>query len=231
MPANKKPPTINDMPAAERPRERLLKHGANHLSTAELLAILLRTGTEAENVIRMAERILAHFGGLHGLAKAHPAQLLNVHGLGAAKVAQVIAAVEIGNRLAATKPDERVPIRSAADAAHLVMDMRYLPQEHVRLLLLDTNSRVIAMPTVYIGTLNTSVLRISELFREAITRNSPAMILVHNHPDGGPNPSPEDIELTRTINSAGALLDIQLIDHIIIGDADWRSLREMGLGF
>lgn len=223
--------TINDMPAAERPRERLLKHGADALSTAELIAILLRTGTDTENVVRLSERILAQFGGLHGLAKTHPAALLNVRGLGEAKVAQVMAALALGNRLAATKPDERTPVRSAADAAHLVLDMRYLPQEHVRLILLDSNSRVIATPTVYIGTLNASVLRISELFREAITRNSPALILAHNHPDGSPNPSPEDIELTRSLARAGELLDIQVIDHIIVGERDWRSLREMGVGF
>lgn len=223
--------TMNDLPAAERPRERLLKHGSGALSTAELLAILLRTGTDTENVVRLAERILSQFGGLHGLAKTHAAQLLNIRGLGEAKVAQVMAALELGNRLAATQPDERTPVRSAADAAKLVLDMRYLPQEHVRLILLDTNSRVIAMPTVYIGTLNTSVLRIAELFREAITRNSPALIIAHNHPDGSPNPSPEDIDLTRSLVRAGELLDIQVIDHLIIGESEWRSLREMGLGF
>ncbi|MEL7235562.1 MAG: DNA repair protein RadC, partial [Chloroflexota bacterium] len=219
----KKTPTISDMPAEERPRERLLKHGSDALSTAELLAILLRTGTESENVIRLAERILSHFGGLHGLAKTHPAQLMKIHGLGEAKVTQIAAAVEIGNRLAATMPAERTAIRSAKDAARLVMDMRYLSQEHVRLILLDSNSRVIAMPTVYIGTLNASVLRISEIFREAITRNSPAIILIHNHPDGSPDPSPEDIDLTRSVVNAGALLDIHVVDHLIIGDRDWRS--------
>ncbi|MEM6283892.1 MAG: DNA repair protein RadC [Chloroflexota bacterium] len=230
-PHPKKTPTISDMPAEDRPRERLLKHGSDALSTAELLAILLRTGTESENVIRLAERILSHFGGLHGLAKTHPAQLMKIHGLGEAKVTQIAAAVEIGNRLAATMPDERTAIRSARDAAKLVMDMRYLSQEHVRLILLDSASRVMAMPTIYIGTLNASVLRISEIFREAITRNSPAIILVHNHPDGSPNPSPEDVDLTRSVVSAGELLDIHIVDHIIIGDRDWRSLREMGLGF
>ncbi|MEM6527366.1 MAG: DNA repair protein RadC [Chloroflexota bacterium] len=230
-PHPKKTPTISDMPAEDRPRERLLKHGSDALSTAELLAILLRTGTESENVIRLAERILSHFGGLHGLAKTHPTQLMKIHGLGEAKVTQIAAAVEIGNRLAATMPDERTAIRSARDAAKLVMDMRYLSQEHVRLILLDSASRVMAMPTIYIGTLNASVLRISEIFREAITRNSPAIILVHNHPDGSPNPSPEDVDLTRSVVSAGELLDIHIVDHIIIGDRDWRSLREMGLGF
>jgi DNA repair protein RadC len=226
-----RPPTINDIPVDERPRERLLRNGASALSTAELLAILLRTGTTNENVLRLAERLLSHTGGLHGLAQTPPAQLLKLNGLGAAKVTQVMAAIELGHRLAATLPDEKPTIRRAADAAHLVMDMRYLSQEHVRTILLDSNNRVLAMPTVYIGTLNTSVLRIAELFREAITRNSPAFILVHNHPTGDANPSPEDVELTRSMVAAGNLLDIQVIDHIIIGERDWLSLREMGLGF
>jgi len=229
MPA--KPPTINDIPSDERPRERLLKHGAQALATAELLAILLRTGTNSENVLRLAERLLSHTGGLHGLAKTPPSQLLKLHGLGAAKVTQVMAALELGHRLAVTLPDEKPTVRRAADAAHLMMDMRYLSQEHVRIILLDSNNRVVAMPTVYIGTLNTSVLRMAELFREAIARNCPALILVHNHPEGDAAPSPEDIELTRSLVQAGALLDIHIMDHIIIGERDWCSMREMGLGF
>ncbi|MEO0563799.1 MAG: JAB domain-containing protein, partial [Chloroflexota bacterium] len=117
------------------------------------------------------------------------------------------------------------------DAANYAMSMRYLTQEHVRLLLLDNQSRLLASPTVYIGTNNTSVLRVSELFREAITRNSPAMVIVHNHPSGDPDPSPEDVNFTRDAVAAGKLLDIQVIDHIIIGERDWCSLRQMGLGF
>lgn len=226
-----KPPTIADLPAEERPRERLLKHGADHVSNAELVAILLRTGTPTENVVRLAGRLLAQFGGLHGLAQAHASELTQIHGMGTAKAAQLIAALALGSRLAASQPQQRPQIRTAADAARYVMDMRYLPQEHVRLILLDNNSRVLATPTVYIGTVNTSVLRIAELFREAITRNSPALVLAHNHPNGNADPSPEDVELTRSLISAGEMLDIQVVDHIIIGERDWRSLREMGLAF
>lgn len=222
---------LTDLPAEERPRERLLRNGPRALSNAELLAILLRTGSDNENVLRLAQRILSHFGGLHHLAGVSPAELMNIRGLGEAKAAQVAAALEIGNRLAASQPAERPQVRQAADAAQLVLDMRYLSQEHVRLILLDNQNRVMAIPTVYIGTNNTSVLRVAEVFREAITRNSPALIVVHNHPAGDPDPSPEDITFTRDMVRAGELLDIHVTDHIIIGEREWRSLRELGLGF
>jgi DNA repair protein RadC len=219
------------MPDNERPRERLIQHGANALSTAELLAVILRTGTTGENVLHLAERLLARYQGLHGLAQTSPEELQQIPGLGAAKATQILAALEIGKRLVAYNGDERPLIHTAADAARLVADMGSLRQEQVRVILLDTARRVMAIPTVYIGTLNTSVLRVAEIFREAITRNSPAIILTHNHPSGDPSPSPEDIELTRTLVAAGNLLDIQLLDHLIIGQPRWASLKEMGLAF
>jgi DNA repair protein RadC len=223
--------SIHDMPQSERPRERLFSLGAASLSSAELLAVILRTGTAEENILHLCNRLLAHFDGLQGLAEASPAELQQINGLGTAKVAQIVAALEIGRRLTAHHSNERALINTAADAARLLRDMRHLSQEHVRVILLDMSRRVIAIPTVYIGTLNVSVLRVSEIFREAIARNSPAIILAHNHPSGDPNPSPEDIELTRTLIAAGELLDIALVDHLIIGQQDWRSLKNMGLGF
>jgi DNA repair protein RadC len=223
--------SIHDMPAAERPRERLRSLGAASLSSAELLAIILRTGSAEENVLRLCQRILAHFDGLQGLAQATPADLEQIRGLGAAKVAQIVATLELGRRLAANVPNERPVVNSAADAARLFMDMAHLQQEHVRVMLLDLNRRVIATPTVYIGTLNASVLRVSEIFREAVTRNSPAIIVAHNHPSGDPTPSPEDIEITRALIAAGKLLDITLVDHLVIGQTEWQSLRMLGLGF
>ncbi len=223
--------SIHDMPVAERPRERLLRLGAASLSTAELLAIILRTGTAEENVLHLCQRFLAHFDGLQGLAQATPADLQQIHGLGEAKVTQIVAALEIGRRLVAYTPQERPVIDNAADAARLLMDMGHLQQEHVRVMLLDMNRRVMATPTVYIGTLNASVLRVSEIFREAVTRNSPAIIVAHNHPSGDPSPSPEDIEITRTLIAAGKLLDIIVVDHLIIGRQEWRSLKNLGLAF
>jgi DNA repair protein RadC len=223
--------SIHDMPVAERPRERLLRLGAASLSTAELLAIILRTGTAEENVLHLCQRLLAHFDGLQGLAQATPADLQQIHGLGEAKVTQIVAALEIGRRLVAYTPQERPVIDNAADAARLLMDMGHLQQEHVRVMLLDMNRRVMATPTVYIGTLNASVLRVSEIFREAVTRNSPAIIVAHNHPSGDPSPSPEDIQITRTLIAAGKLLDITVVDHLIIGRQEWRSLKNLGLAF
>jgi DNA repair protein RadC len=223
--------TISAMPDDERPRERLLSQGAASLSTAELLAIILRTGTSEENVLHLAERILAQYNGLHGLAQTTPSDLLQIKGLGAAKIAQILAALEVGKRLMTYRPGERPVINSAADAARLVLDMRHLPQEHVRVILLDSMRRVVAIPTIYMGTVNATVLRVSEIFREAVTRNCPAMILAHNHPAGDANPSPEDVELTRTLIAAGRLLDVMLLDHLVIGHHDWSSLNEMGLAF
>ncbi|MBZ0307810.1 MAG: DNA repair protein RadC [Anaerolineae bacterium] len=234
MPANKRtpqPPTINSLPTSERPRERLLAHGTRTLSNAELLAIILRTGTVGENALRLAERILVHYGGLQGLAGASPAEMEQLHGLGTAKAAQIIAALELGRRATNPVTDERPTIQSAADAAVLMNDMVNLKQEHIRVILLDSQRRVQTISTIYIGTLNASILRTAEIFREAITRNCPALILVHNHPSGDPTPSPEDIQITRSLLAAANLLDIQLLDHLIIGQSQWVSLKSLGLAF
>lgn len=231
MPSEPPRLSIHDLPDDERPRERLLTRGAGALSSAELLAILLRTGTAQENVLRLAERLLSQFGGLHGLASASAAELEQIRGLGSAKVAQILATMELGKRLASRPSNERPVIASSADAARLVFDMADLPQEHIRVILLDNSRRVIATPTIYIGTINTSVLRVSEVFREAITRNSVALVIAHNHPSGDPNPSPEDVEVTRSLYAAGKLLDIAVLDHIIIAGGEWRSLRDLGLVF
>jgi len=165
-------PMIRDMPHSERPRERLTKYGASALSTAELLAILLRVGVEGENVVSLGMRLLAQYGGLRGLAKARPAELESAKGVGPAKVTQIKAAFELGRRLLVEAPDERPQIRSPADAANLVMlEVGLLEQEHLRLLLLDTKNRVLEIPTVYIGNLNTSVIRVGELFRYPLRAN------------------------------------------------------------
>ncbi len=154
-----------------------------------------------------------------------------IRGLGVAKAAQVLAAIELGRRAVSHSTTDRPLIQNAADAADLLSDMMALTQEHVRVILLDSGRRVIATPTIYIGTVNASVLRVSEIFREAIARNSPALVLAHNHPSGDPAPSPEDIEMTRVLDAAARLLDIALVDHIILGHQRWESLRELGLGF
>jgi DNA repair protein RadC len=225
-------PMIRDMAEQDRPRERLRKVGPGALSTAELLAIVLRTGTGGENVLRLAERLLLTFQSLPGLAKASMTELMSVKGIGEAKASEVKAALELGRRLMASAPEERPTVSSPSDAANLLMsEMMFLEQEHLRLVLLDTRNRVLATPTVYVGSLNTSVVRVGEIFRAAIKANAAAMIVAHNHPSGDPSPSPEDIRVTRQMVEAGKLLDISVLDHIVIGYQRFVSLKERGLGF
>jgi len=225
-------PTIKELPTSERPRERLLEYGVGALSTAELLAIILRTGTRDENVILLAHRLLARFGNLAGLVQANMAEMVAERGLGPAKVAQLKAALELGRRMLVESPEERPQIRAPADAANLVMtEMGVLEQEQLRVILLDTKNRVLSTPTIYVGSLNTSMIRVGELFREAIRANCASLIVVHNHPSGDPTPSPEDVAVTRQIVEAGKLLDIDVLDHLIIGRQRFVSLKERGLGF
>jgi DNA repair protein RadC len=225
-------PMIRDMAEQDRPRERLQQVGPGAVSTAELLAIILRTGSGGENVLRLAERLLAEFDSLPGLSRASIMELMNVKGVGAAKASEVKAALELGRRLMASAPEDRPVVSSPADAANLLMsEMMFLEQEHLRLILLDTRNRVLQTPTIYVGSLNTSVVRIGELFRAAIKANAAAMIVVHNHPSGDPAPSPEDIRVTRQLADAGKLMDIEVLDHIVIGHQRYVSLKERGLGF
>ena len=225
-------PMIRDLPQDERPRERLTRLGPRAVSNQELLAITLRTGVGGENVLRLAERLLAHFNGLPGLARASLTELCRVKGIGPAKAAEVKAALELGRRLLVAAPEERPRVTSPADAANLLMsEMMLLEQEHLRLILLDTRNHVLRTPTIYVGSLNTSVVRVGELFRAAIKENAAALIVAHNHPSGDPSPSPEDVHVTRQIREAGKLLDIELLDHVIIGRQRYVSLKERGLGF
>lgn len=223
--------TIKDMPTCDRPRERLAQYGAGALSNAELLAIILRVGTGGENVLNLSQRLL-NTHGLTGLYRKSVAELSEEKGLGEAKVVQIKAAFELGRRLLLASPDERPQIRTPADAANILMsEMSLLEQEHLRVMLLDTRNRVQATPTVYVGSLNTAMIRVAEIFREAIRHNSAALIVAHNHPSGDPTPSPEDVSVTREIIQAGRLLDIEVLDHLIIGQQHFVSLKERALAF
>jgi DNA repair protein RadC len=221
------------MPAGDRPRERLEYAGPAALSSGELVAILLRIGSRGENALQLATRLLVEFRGLGGLAAASFAELAAVRGVGKAKAAQLKAGLEIGRRWrAAAADDDRPQINSPQDAANMLMlEMAHLEQEQLRLLLLDTKNRVLAAPTLYQGNVNTTVVRVAELFREAIRCNSTALIVVHNHPSGDPTPSQEDVRITRQIVEAGELLGIEALDHLIIGHGRFVSLKERGLGF
>jgi DNA repair protein RadC len=225
-------PTIKDLPSSERPRERLARLGAGALLDSELLAIILRVGVGGENAVRMAERLLGHFGGLSGLARASVAELSSLKGVGVAKAVQLKASFELGRRLLIESPDERPQVLSPADAARLLMgEMSLLSQEQLRVMLLDTRNRLLGVQTVYVGSLNSTVVRVSEVFHEAITHNCAAIIVAHNHPSGDPDPSPEDVAITRRIVEAGHLLGIEVLDHLVIGHQRYVSLKESGLGF
>ena len=223
---------MKELPLTEQPRERLAALGAGALSDAELLAILLRVGVQGANVLQLAQQILSDAGGWPGLLRAEYVDLCRRRGIGEAKAATIKAALEIGRRLLLTGPDDRFQIRSPIDAANLLMvEMGHLDQEHLRAVLLDTKNRVQTIVTIYIGSVNSAMIRVGEVFKEAIRRNSAALILAHNHPSGDPSPSPEDILVTRQIVEAGKLLDVEILDHLVIGRGRYVSMRERGLGF
>lgn len=224
--------TVKEMPEDERPRERLARVGPQALSSAELLAIILRTGVKGENVVTMASRLLATHSGLAGLARMELAQLGQEHGLGPAKAAQLLAALELGRRLMAEAPEERFQIRAPGDAANILIPIiGHQEQEHFVVLYLDTRNRVTDREILYKGSLNTSLVRVAEVFRGAIRRNCAAIIVAHNHPSGDPSPSPEDVALTRRLVEAGKLVEVDVLDHVVVGHNRHVSLRERGLGF
>ena len=229
---NKATYRITDLEANERPRERLERNGPEGLSKAELLAILLRVGMEGKNSMQLGEELLEKLGGLPGIQRASFAQLCAVPGIGPAKAAQLKAAIELGRRLVVEAPALSSAISSPTDAVDLVRyEMQALPQEEVRVILLDTRNRKIDVKPVYKGSLNSSMVRIAELFRDAIQRSAASIILVHNHPSGDPTPSPEDVALTRMAVQAGRLLDIEVLDHLVIGQGQFVSMKEKNLGF
>jgi DNA repair protein RadC len=223
---------ITDLQVDERPRERLINFGANVLSNAELIAILLRVGVPGENAVEVGTRLLVKFKGLPGLHRAPLAELVNEHGIGQAKAAQLKAAIELGRRLRDEKPDELPVINSPANAADLVRyEMSAFEQEHLRVLLLDRRNHVLEIKDLYIGSTSSAQVRVAEIFREAVRKNASALIVVHNHPSGDPTPSPDDVALTRAIVQAGKLLDIDVLDHLVVAQNGWVSLKERGLGF
>jgi DNA repair protein RadC len=223
---------IQDLAVEDRPRERLAKFGASSLKSAELLAILLRVGVKGESAIKVGQRLLNTFGGLVGLHRASLEEVAAQHGMGEAKTATIKAAIELGRRLSITAPEERPSISSPADAAALVQfEMSALEQEHFRVILLNTRNQVLDIIELYHGSLNASTIRIGEVFKHAIRRNAAAIVVVHNHPSGDPTPSNEDVSVTKEIVKAGALLDIEVLDHIVIGMGHHVSLREKNLGF
>ena len=226
-------PTIRDLPQGERPRERLREFGPKSLSNTELIAILLRTGLQGENVLALSSRLLARFDGLAGLGRVSFAELCAERGLSEAKSSQLMAALELGRRFVSLAPQERAVINSPQDVANLLLaEMSVLDQEHLRVLLLNTRNDVLGIQEIYVGNVNSSVIRASEVFRPAVQANAPSIIVVHNHPSGDPAPSSQDVDITKELISAGKLLGIELLDHVVQGSANcFVSLNERRLAF
>lgn len=223
-------PTMKDLPEDIRPRERLLKEGAGNLSEVELLAIILRTGSREATALELASLIMVRFKSLRLLLDATVEELSEIKGVGLAKASQVKAALELARRLMQFSELPRPVIKSPEDAAGLVMEeMRHLDREHFRALLLNTKNQVIGTDRVSVGTLNSSAVHPRELFRNAIKRSAASVILVHNHPSGDPTPSREDLDITARISEAGRIIGIEVLDHIIIGDNRFTSLKAKGL--
>ncbi len=218
------------LPAYDTPRARLHDLGPAALSEAEVVSLVL--GGNPEKALAEARALLDRFGGLHGLLRANVTELAQEPGIGPARAAQIKAALELGRRLLLVSPEERVQIRSPEDVAALLMlEMGPLDQEQLRVLLLDTRHQVIRQVIVYQGSLNTSLVRIGEVYREAIRENAAAIIVCHNHPSSDPTPSVEDVAVQKEICEAGRLLSIECLDHLVISRARFVSMRERGLGF
>ncbi|WP_313801083.1 DNA repair protein RadC [Cytobacillus sp.] len=220
---------IKDFPQEERPRERFIQNGPQSLSIHELVAILLRTGTKDESVLQLSNRLIKHFEGLRLLKDASLDEITSIKGIGKAKAIQLLAAVEIGRRISNLSCDDRYVIRSPEDGAKYVMnDMRFLSQEHFVCLYLNTKNQVLHKQTIFIGSLNASIVHPREVFKEAFRRSAASIICLHNHPSGDPTPSREDIEVTKRLSECGKIIGIEVLDHLIIGDNKFVSLKEKG---
>jgi DNA repair protein RadC len=220
---------IADLPAEIKPRERAARSGVRALSNGELLALLLRAGMPGENVLQLAENILAETGGLRGLTGRTLPELTRMRGVGPAKAALILAALELGRR-AAEGVDHRnkTVVTRPADAAKLLNDMRTLDREHFRVILLNTKNKVLGIEQISVGSLNASVVHPRECFKEALRHGANSVVLAHNHPSGDPTPSRQDVELTLRLVESGKILGIEVIDHIIVGDKNFVSMKERG---
>ncbi|NLN15025.1 MAG: DNA repair protein RadC [Tissierellia bacterium] len=223
--------TIKDLPLSERPREKLYSYGAESLSNAELLAIIIRTGHKEDTAIDLAQRILTlDKKGLAYLTNVTLEQLTKIKGIGKCKAAQILAAIELGKRISRWRAEDKIKINSPLTVANLVMDeMRFLDREHFNVVLLDTKNQLLSIENISIGTLNASIVHPRDVFRVAIKKNSNAIILLHNHPSGDPEPSNEDIRITERLVEVGNLVGIKVLDHIIIGDNRYVSFKEKNL--
>ena len=224
--------TIREVPAEERPRERLERRGAAGLTTPELIALVWGTGGRGRNAVDLAAEAVAVHGGLSGLAAASRAELQSLPGIGAARAAQLAAAFELGRRLLVDWPVGRIAVRAPRDLAdRLVPQMGRLEREELRVVLLNAKNVVLGVETVYQGNVSGALVRVGELFRDAVRHHAAGLILVHNHPSGDPAPSADDLHLTAESVAAGRLLDVPVLDHLIVGRDSYVSLRDRGIPF
>ena len=220
---------IRDLPYEERPRERLLLEGAHYLSNAELLAILLRTGSKGQSALAIAQKLLRQSEGLKFLNEMTVEELMSLQGMGESKAIQILASIELGKRISKASHIKQDSILSPEDCvSFLAADMKHLTQEHFIVLFLDTKNYIIGRKTIFIGSLNKAIVHPREVFKEAIKRSSASVICAHNHPSGDATPSQQDIQLTHRLYEAGELIGIRLLDHLIIGDNQFTSLKEKG---
>jgi DNA repair protein RadC len=227
-----RPRTIRELPAEDRPRERLAARGAAGLSSAELVALLWGSGSAGRSALDLATEALAEHDGLTGLSQASVVELEAIPGVGTARAARLAAAFELGRRLLADWPSGRLSVRGPRDLAErLILQMGRLEREELRVVLLNTKNVVLAVETVYRGNVSASLVRVGELFRDAVRQHAATVILVHNHPSGDPTPSPDDLHLTAEAIAAGRLLDVPVLDHLVIGHDAFVSLRDRGIPF
>ena len=219
-----------DLSPDDQSRERLIAHGPGSLTTVELLGLLLGGGGGGESALQTAERVLREVGSLRELSQSDIETLAGIRGVGVEKAVEVRAAIELGKRLIALGDGVRPSVHSPAEAAAFLMpELRHQPQEHFKVLLLDSKNQVLRAPTITIGTVNASLIHPREVFRPTLAQPCVSVILAHNHPSGDPTPSREDLEVTKQLVAAGKVLGIDVLDHVIIGDGRFVSLKEREL--
>lgn len=221
---------LRELPESERPREKFERLGAEMLSIPELIAIILRTGTNQRSALSLAEEINTRFNHSNQLKYVTLDELMTIKGVGKAKAIQLLAAIELGKRIHTSKLVRGMQITSPTDCVdYIAEEVKHLEQEHFIGIYLDSKNRVLAKKTLFIGSLNRSIVHPREVFKEAFRHGCNAIIVIHNHPSGSPTPSSQDIAITRRLSEIGELVGIELLDHIIIGTEGYVSLREEGL--
>lgn len=222
--------TIHDLPKSERPRERLQKHGAEALSSQELLALVIGRGVSKKSVMTIAQELLVRFGNIKAISEATLEELSQIKGIGFAKAAQIKACFELGKRQELEPEMKNFDIQNPQDIVKAIQSsIKDKTKEHFKLILLNTRNKIIGISTVSIGTLNSNLVHPREVFKEAISHSAASVVFAHNHPSGDPEPSEDDLTITKRLTEAGKILGIEVIDHIIISKNGFFSFKEKGL--